>query len=118
MHLLAAFHFQHHWSHAQAVKGTAEQTRQLIGWEFGGGVYFNYLFLVAWGLDLVLWWRGSWSRSRYRTWRAVLIFYLVFIAFNGIVVFKSGWLRVIGSLLTIGLTGLWGVRLWRGGETS
>ena len=110
-HMLAAFHFQHHWSHAHAVADTARQTLELIGWEFGGGVYFNYLFLLLWGADLVLWWQGKQSADWYRPLRRMLIGYLIFIAFNGVVVFKSGWLRWAGTAATLGLSGIWLARI-------
>lgn len=110
LHMLAAFHFQHHWSHAEAVADTAKQTGELIGWEFGGGVYFNYLFLLVWAVDVVLWWLGQQSAIWYRAWRKVILAYLIFLAFNGVVVFKSGWIRWTGVAATFILLGIWLVR--------
>ena len=49
-HVVAAFHFHHHWSHRAALAETACQTRDLLGLEFGVGLYFNYLFLLVWAL--------------------------------------------------------------------
>lgn len=109
-HFLAAFHFQHDWSHAHAVAETVRQTRELFGWEFGGGVYFNYVFLVVWGWDVALWWRGQETASWYRPLRRVLIGYLIFIAFNGVVVFKEGWLRWAGLAASAAILGGW---CWR-----
>src|SRR5262249_20786946 len=51
-HVAGAFHFVHHWSHAAAWQDTAEQTEKLIGVSFGDGIYFSYLFLVTWVLDV------------------------------------------------------------------
>ena len=43
-HVASAFAFYHHWSHSAAYEGTARQTAQLTGWNWGGGLYVNYLF--------------------------------------------------------------------------
>lgn len=109
-HFFAAFHFQHGWSHARAVAETARQTGEQIGWEFGGGVYFNYLFLAAWGWDVVRWWLGVEQVLWYQPVRRLVLGYLMFIAFNGVVVFKAGWLRWLGLAITLLLGAIWG---WR-----
>ncbi len=101
LHVVAAFHFVHHWSHERAFEATRQETRELIGWEFGYGVYFNYAFLLIWGLDLFRTWFPP--RDHLRIWKWVLglgVIYLLFIAWNGIVVFKSGWIRASGVLIT------------------
>lgn len=102
VHVLASFHFVHHWSHSAAYEATAKQTGQLLGIEFGGGVYFNYLFLIAWGGDV---WHTWYPISRQRWiihWLLRLgLLYMLFIAFNGVVVFKSGWLRMMGIGATL-----------------
>jgi hypothetical protein len=53
VHVACAFHFYHHWSHAAAWRRAAEQTELLIGVAFGNGIYFSYVFLVLWILDVV-----------------------------------------------------------------
>lgn len=111
-HVVAAYHFEHHWSHQAAVIDTAKQTRELIGVEFGGGVYFNYLFLVLWGVDVVVSWFEP-NLSYLRALRVLWISYLLFIAFNGVVVFKSGWLRALGLVATAGLVAVYWVYLKR-----
>src|SRR5262245_23179114 len=55
-HVLAAFHFYHHWSHAAASRETARQTTETIGITWAGGIYFNYLFTALWLADVVWWW--------------------------------------------------------------
>lgn len=102
LHVLAAFHFIHHWSHSAAYIATAEETREKMGFAYGAGIYFNYLFLVVWGADVCWTWiahdRGTDSLPwliRAGRW------YLLFIAFNGVVVFKSGWLRGLGIAASI-----------------
>ncbi len=52
LHVFSAFQFHHGWSNAAVVEDTRRQTREMLGVEFGGGVYFNYVFLLAWAFDL------------------------------------------------------------------
>jgi len=111
-HVLAAFHFHHGWNHAAAVAETARQTRDLIGLEFGVGLYFNYLFLLVWAFDLTwIWFVDAEITKRYRWLRIVWLTYLIFIAFNGVAIFKSGWMRAGGiaalTLITSGAILRW-----------
>lgn len=101
--MIAAFHYTHHWSEADAIDSTARETEQLIGMAVGEGLYFNYLFLLVWIADVLFWWLKT---ERYETRPAWLEFgihgYLFFIAFNGAVVFESGATR-IGGILTVAI---------------
>lgn len=104
LHVLFAFAFVHDWSHARAVAETARRTAEQIGWEFGGGTYFNYAFLVVWGADVAWTWydpAGYRRRSPFLT--AGVVGYLLLIAFNGAVVFESGPTRWLGIALFTGL---------------
>ena len=102
VHVLASFHFVHHWSHHAAYEATAKQTGELLGIEFGGGVYFNYLFLIAWGGDVWSTWYPPAREQWIIHWLLRLgMLYMLFIAFNGVVVFKSGWLRMVGIAATL-----------------
>jgi hypothetical protein len=101
VHVLASFHFVHRWSHSAAYRATAKQTFELLGIEVGTGVYFNYLFLVVWAADVI----NSWTDFSVGRWMVqwllrIGLMYMIFIAFNGVVVFESGWLRAVGILLT------------------
>src|SRR5687767_9943408 len=58
-HVACAFHFAHGWSHADAYRQTARQTRELFGLDWGGGLYLNYLFTLAWVVDAGYWWAGG-----------------------------------------------------------
>ena len=110
VHVLCAFAFYHHWSHAEAVEDTARQTRQLLGLEFGQGVYANYAFLLVWALDVVWWWTElDRYRNRPRWVRICILGFLSFIAFNATVVFVTGTVRWIGIAMTILLGFVW----WR-----
>ena len=101
-HVIAAFHYTHHWSQADAIQSTARKTEQLIGWAFGEGLYFNYLFLLVWIADVLYWWLRP---ERYETRPAWLAYgihgYLFFIAFNGAVIFESGVTRIGGIVAVV-----------------
>jgi hypothetical protein len=100
-HVLAAFHLVHHWSHSAAYRDTAEQTRQLLGVAYGAGVYFNYAFLFVWAVDVGWTWAaGSVPNRPLPWWIRLGRWYLLFIAFNGAVVFASGAWRWVGAAVT------------------
>ena len=88
MHVAAAFHFFHGWSHAAAWRSTARQTGELFGLDWGGGLYVNYLFTAVWIGDASAWWflGLSYPRRWRRVYRALQGFF-AFIAFNATVVF-------------------------------
>jgi hypothetical protein len=107
LHFLAAFHYVHGWSHSAAYLATAEDTRKNLGFAYGAGVYFNYLFLVVWGADICWTWRSDQKSTRSTPWIILAgRWYLLFIAFNGVVVFKSGWLRTLGAISMFLLIGI------------
>lgn len=139
VHVACAFHFFHQWSHAIAWRFTAERTKQLLGVEFGDGIYFSYLFLVLWVLDVSWLWlsfclrtsvangkpRGSPASPatagatavpqvlnwQWETpgWRVLVHVFLLFIAVNGAIVFEAGPTRWAGIAACLALFGL-GVR--------
>lgn len=114
LHLLAAFQFVHNWSHQNAWDHTAEQTFEMTGLRWGGGVYFNYLFTVIWFFDVLLWWlKGSQWRTSHVSYRYFVHCYFAFIVFNATVVFGPLFWRYIA----VGL-GLWTVftLLWKRGK--
>lgn len=98
LHMAAAFEFVHHWSHADALHATAEQTQRVTGWFWGGGVYVNYAFAVYWLADVISWWRQGPDfprRSRVRFWLMHAVF--GFLIFNATVVFGPAYWRSIGT---------------------
>jgi len=119
-HVACAFHCFHHWSHAAAWHDTAEQTRLLLGVSFGDGIYFSYLFGILWLFDVAWLWivplasanirdkstmsaaqcasgvPGSRNQQRTPAWRLLVHLFLLFIAFNGAIVFKAGPTRWAG----------------------
>ena len=103
-HIVIAMAWRHGWSHASSVVATAQQTREVYGLDWGGGVYVNYVFAIVWGLSLVPWVRGA---GVPRFW--VLItraFFLIVIA-NAAIVFAAGWRRALGALIVAALLYAW-----------
>ena len=106
LHVLTAFHLVHHWDHAAAYSETARQTAEVVGLNWGGGIYINYLFLLLWGLDVCWWWRAGVDgyESRPRSANIAIQSFLAFIVFNGAVVFASPFTRILGLIGTVWLT--------------
>jgi hypothetical protein len=105
LHLAAAFHFYHQWSHQAAYDATARDTAAAIGWAFGEGVYFNYFFALVWTVDAAMWWlmvpQAYLGRAR---WPSTLVHgFLLFIVFNAAVVFVDGATRHISVVILAGL---------------
>jgi len=104
VHICAAFAFVHGWSHVDAAEATAAETLAVTGSSFGGGVWFNYIFLTLWVADAVWWWvaeRGYLARSR---WIDALVYgFMGFIAFQATVVFEAGVVRWAGVVATVSL---------------
>lgn len=92
VHVLAAFHFEHDWSHAAAFRHTAEQTARVTGFDWGDGLYFNYAFMALWLLDVVFLWRVSGSRPSIL--RRITDMACIFMVFNATVVFGPRWWMV------------------------
>lgn len=109
-HVASAFTYYHHWSHAAAYLATAERTEELTGLRWGGGIYFNYIFALAWLADVGWWWLAPRSfGQRSRVLGAVLHGFFFFMVFNGAVVFGAGLVRLLGAVICGGLVVLW----WR-----
>lgn len=106
-HVFLAFAMVHHWSHADAYEVTAKRTRETTGLDWGGGVWFNYVFLAGWGADVA---RLGFGKAQHTTfvkyWRIVLHGFLAFLIFNSVVVFETGWTRLAGLALTMTLVTL------------
>ena len=115
VHVVCAMAFYHDWSHEQAFTTTARETQELLGFEFGAGIYFSYLFMLVWIGDVLWSWVAPASFSARPRWLMLgLHLYLVFIAFNGAIVFEAGPTRWAGIAVCIALSGL---VLWRVART-
>ena len=110
-HVFCAFNFYYGWSHATAAEETARQTAETVGLAWGGGVWVSYAFTLGWAADVVWWWWGGpesyLRRPRWAlaAWQA----FMLFIIFNGTVVFETGAVRWLGLAICGGLALLW----WR-----
>jgi hypothetical protein len=102
VHLAMAFHFYHGWSHAHAF----EHTRQTSG--VGEGLYVSYLFTLLWIAD-ALWWhvRPEAYATRPARLGVGLHAFMLFIVFNGMIVFESGAIRWAGVAMFIALALAW-----------
>jgi hypothetical protein len=75
LHVAAAFHFLHGWSHAAAFEHVRQRTLHDIGWNSGSGIYVNYAFTLLWLVDTILWWRRlDWSGKRASYWIVQSVF--------------------------------------------
>jgi putative membrane-bound dehydrogenase-like protein len=108
VHLGMAFHYYHHWSHADAV----DHTQAVSG--VGEGIYVSHLFTVVWTADVTCWW--GWPR-RYATrspWIDRLLHsFMAFVVFNATVVYEHGIIRWAGILLFGILAAAWLTRARR-----
>jgi hypothetical protein len=90
-HLGMAFHYFHFWSHSHAF----EHTREVSG--MGEGIYASYLFTALWACDVIWWWAAPQRYSDRSVWFDRLLHpFMLFIVFNGMVVFEDGAIRWAG----------------------
>lgn len=95
IHVLLAFHFEHHWSFGAALRHTAEMTERVVGLDWAGGLYINFLFLLVWGLDIA----GMIRHGRNGSC-AAMRFAAAFMMFNATVVFgPGGWIAIAAVYL-------------------
>ena len=108
-HFICAYQFYHHWSHTSAYLDTARQTDEVIGLNWGGGLFINYAFLLIWIVDITSWWRRGLNSYRTRPWPVITLWhaFLIFILFNATVVFKDGMVRWIGLPICLILLLAW-----------
>jgi hypothetical protein len=116
-HVACAFQFYHGWSHESAYSETARQTKDVVGLNWGGGLFINYLFTIGWIIDLAWWWRCGLDSYRQRPWQLVAAWhgFLIFIIFNSTVVFKESTVRWVGLSICLILCIAWlfAVTHWR-----
>jgi hypothetical protein len=94
IHVALAFHFVHGWSHAHAF----EHTRRASG--VGEGLYVSHLFTLVWSLDVAWWWAAPLGHQQRPRWIwGALHGFMLFMVFNGAVVFATGGMRWAGVIL-------------------
>ncbi|MDX1946086.1 MAG: hypothetical protein SFU86_11870 [Pirellulaceae bacterium] len=127
IHVACAFQFYHHWSHAAAWESTARETEELLGVSFGDGIYFSYVFAVVWVVDMLgLWLAGAAAKPSFRRtalgWlRGAALAFLLFIAFNGAIVFEGGptrWFGIVACLALAASAGRWLHHWWRNSQDT
>ncbi len=97
LHVAAAFHYYHHWSHTDAYASTARQTAEVVGIDWGGGLYVNYAFTLVWLADVFWWWMHPEPFARGESVvRWIVHAFLGFVVFNATVVFATGFSRWFG----------------------
>jgi hypothetical protein len=102
VHVGLAFAVFHDWSHAAAYCFTAQETAAVVGLDWGGGLYVNYLFLLVWTADVAWWWLAAAAYQRRAGWLTALIHgFLLFIWFQASVVFAAGISRGLGCGLLL-----------------
>jgi hypothetical protein len=108
VHVAFAFHYYHHWSHADAF----ERTRQISG--VGEGIYVSYLFGLVWTADVAAWWLAPTRYAARSRWiDRVLHAFMLFMVLNGMIVFESGLIRVAGIAMFVALSVAWLTRKHR-----
>jgi len=112
-HLFCAFQFYHGWSENAAYRETARQTGEVIGLNWGGGLYINYAVIIGWVVDVGWWWVRGAGSYRQRPWSLMAAWhgFLIFIIFNATVVFKTGLVRWVGLCVCLGLSLVWWLAL-------
>lgn len=117
VHVGCAFHFFHHGSHAAAVEHTALRSAEVVGFRFGGGIYFNYLFTAVWLGDASWMLARSDRYARRPRWYDLIVHgYMAFIVVNATVVFGPSPTRWIGAAAMVVLFVLWRRSRGRAGE--
>ncbi|MFT3879334.1 MAG: hypothetical protein QM703_06705 [Gemmatales bacterium] len=93
IHVCLAFHVVHHWSHDAAWNATKVQGG------LGAGIYFNYLMLIVWLIDVLWWWLWPVVYLARNRWKSALIQgFLLFMWFNATVVFAHDLMWIVGAL--------------------
>lgn len=110
LHVAAAFHFLHGWSHQAALLHTAERTFATVGWRWGGGLYINYAFTAWWVVDVAWDWMAPGKRPL--VYRVAFHSFFAFMFFNATIVFGPALWIPLGSavILALALRYRWGLK--------
>jgi hypothetical protein len=94
VHVALAFHYYHHWSHADALRHTQEVSG------FGPGIFVSYLFTLAWTADVAWWWLVPRRYARRPVWIGWWWHgFMAVVIFNATVVYETGLIRWAGLAL-------------------
>lgn len=86
IHVICAYHFQHHWDQAVALEHTAMMTERVVGLHWSGGLYVNYVFLTVWGIDI---WRLMFGSNQVSSVAMHVV--AAFMMFNATAIFGPVW---------------------------
>ena len=101
VHLAFAFALYHHGSHSEAV----EHVREASG--TGEGIYVSHLFTLLWTVDVAWWQLRPLAYAARSSWFDRLLHaFMLFLWFNGTVVYETGPIRWAGLLFFIELAGM------------
>jgi hypothetical protein len=108
VHVGLAFHFYHNWRHTAAYEHTAEQTREVVGWDWGGGIWLNYLLTACWAAEMAWRWRPGSAVPRRLPAAMAWAWYgfFAFMAINATVVFATGPMQSLSLAAVVGLTAI------------
>lgn len=109
VHVVSSFDVFYGWSHGTAWSETARHVEVVTGRRIGAGIYLNYLFTVAWVLDVAWWWLDDVTyRLRSRIGVLLMHGFFLFMIFCATVVFGDGATRIMGLVVTaLGAIGTW-----------
>ena len=102
VHVVFAYHFEHHWNQAAALKHTAEMTERVVGLHWSGGLYVNYIFLTLWGIDAARLFRVSAVGSS-----LAMHCVAAFMMFNATAVFGPVWWWIPFTAVMIAVAWRW-----------
>ena len=105
LHVAAAFHFQHGWSHATAFEHVRQRTLLDTGWDSGIGLYLNHAFGLLWLADTILWWRRL-DRSEQRPTYWIVQSLLAFMMLQATAVFGPPLWRPVCAAVVVTLIAL------------
>jgi len=104
IHVALAFHHVHHWSHMHALQHVRDESG------VGEGIYVSYFFTAVWTADVLFWWlTPTRYASRSRWVDRLLHGFMLFIVFNGTVVYEDGPIRWVSAAIFAFLATAW----WR-----
>jgi hypothetical protein len=105
-HVVAAFHFVHHWSHSAAYEHVLHRTLETTGFATGIGLSINHAFVLIWIADVFFWWRSlAWSDRPVPYWIVQILF--GFLIFQATAVFGPAfWIPIVVMAILI-LVALW-----------
>ena len=93
-HMLAAFHFVHDWSHAEAMQHINEHAIAMTGQSAPLGIWLNYAFLAVWAFDAGWLFFSPNDYLQRAKWISRAIHgFLLFMVINGAIIFAPPAVR-------------------------